>query len=99
MSRLYTNLEYVLVCPCDLTIHGVGLIHHLHTKKRWYRLHQKSCSACKMVRFDDLMSGIITDPTKTRHDLDVESRKLEDTLTRSIQDSLLTDTKWINSKV
>ncbi len=54
MSLSTTKIEYMLRCPCEYSTSGVGLINHLDTKKRWYKLHQKKCNTCRTVRFEEL---------------------------------------------
>ncbi len=49
-SRYMAYIE----CPCGKTVSGIGLMNQLHTKERWYRLHQKKCEICRPVRFNQL---------------------------------------------
>ncbi len=55
MNLYSSRLESFIECPCGKTISGMGLMNQLHTKEKWYRLHQKKCEICRPVRFDHLL--------------------------------------------
>lgn len=59
--NLASIIANTIICPCGKTVSGVGLVNHMHTKERWYRLHQKKCDMCRPVQFYELMCTSLCD--------------------------------------
>jgi hypothetical protein len=81
----HTFREYTLRCPCGKTTSGIGLIHHLHTKENWYRLHQKKCDVCRHVRFDKLNCVCLSDNFMTKSQKNSQKEEMLNTSEKLIR--------------